>query len=189
MLANYTIQTCLCLKIGWPWWLMSIGLNETKDAWSLHSQYYIHNGNKILVRSLTLGVRLAFFKILVKCMINIFLTNMVYDLKTFKGLVNIIGLMSKGFVNERLKNVWKFAKLYTYSSLKDIVYWILLENMCRLHEHIYFDDYGKHNCFGSQNVIFLLPLEIMVQAWRPCNHWEPQKGKCHWFFYEPTMFF
>jgi hypothetical protein len=84
---------------------MSIGLNETKDAWSLHSQDYIHNGNKILVRSLTLGVRLAFFKILVKCTINIFLTNMVYDLKTFKGLVNMIGLMSKGFVNERFKNV------------------------------------------------------------------------------------
>jgi hypothetical protein len=26
---------------------MSIGLNETKDASSLHSQDYIHNGNKI----------------------------------------------------------------------------------------------------------------------------------------------
>jgi hypothetical protein len=53
--------------------------------------------------------------------------------------------------------------------------------MCRLHEHISFDDFGfgKHNRFGSQNVIFLLPLGIMVQAWRPHNHWEPQKGKCH----------
>jgi hypothetical protein len=53
--------------------------------------------------------------------------------------------------------------------------------MCRLHEHISFDDFGfgKHNRFGSQNVIFLLPLGIMVQAWKPHNHWEPQKGKCH----------
>jgi hypothetical protein len=33
------------------------------------------------------------------------MTNMVYDLRTFKESVNKIGLMLKGFVNERLKNV------------------------------------------------------------------------------------
>jgi hypothetical protein len=34
---------------------------------------------------------------------------MVYDLRTFKELVNKIGLMFKGFVNEGFKNVENVA--------------------------------------------------------------------------------
>jgi len=36
MLADYTIQQGLRLKIEWPGWLMSIGLNEVQDAWGFH---------------------------------------------------------------------------------------------------------------------------------------------------------
>ncbi len=68
MLANYTIQQGLCLKIKWPGWLMSIGLNEAQDAWGFHDQDYIHNGKKLinpldnLVRSLQLVVKTCFLE-------------------------------------------------------------------------------------------------------------------------------
>jgi hypothetical protein len=47
-----------------------------------------------------------------------------------------------------------------------------------------------------QNIIILLskislflPLEIMVEAKRAFNDWEPQKNYCCRFFCEPLMFF
>ncbi len=48
MLANYTLQTCLQLKIKWPRWLMFDILDETHDAWGFHDQDNIHNGKKLI---------------------------------------------------------------------------------------------------------------------------------------------
>jgi hypothetical protein len=40
MLADYTIQQGLHLKIEWPMWLMFTRLNEAQDAWGLHDQLH-----------------------------------------------------------------------------------------------------------------------------------------------------
>jgi hypothetical protein len=66
MLAYYTIQQGLHLKIEWPRWLMSTRLNEAQDVWGLHDQDYIHNGKKFInpldspMRSLQLGAKTCF---------------------------------------------------------------------------------------------------------------------------------
>ncbi len=46
MLIDYTLQTCLQLKIKWPRWLMFDILDETHDARGFHDQDNIHNGKK-----------------------------------------------------------------------------------------------------------------------------------------------
>ncbi len=35
-------------EIEWLGWLMSTRLNGVHDAWGLHDQDYIHNGNKLI---------------------------------------------------------------------------------------------------------------------------------------------
>jgi hypothetical protein len=68
MLADYTIQQGLCLKIEWLGWLMFAKLNEAQDAWGLHDHDYIHNGKKLInpldnpVRFLQLGAKTYFLE-------------------------------------------------------------------------------------------------------------------------------
>jgi len=61
MLADYKLMEDTRLKVDWPGWLFSAGLDANSDAFGLHDQDYIHNGKKLInpldspVRDLMLG--------------------------------------------------------------------------------------------------------------------------------------